>query len=328
MKYLEETVFKFLINKENFYIKKYHNNFYNSSRYIAIHDLGEINYCVVFTNEEHEDINIVEAMEYLKTLDKKFTLNVIILSDGEYLSGTKKYINKLIINTKNNNIIFCDKSCEPLKNIILNVSKNYNTKIKVSLKNKKTTLGLILINVVMFLITAYMSKNAFDINGIVLVEFGAKYNYLIYKGEIWRLITCAFLHGGLTHLIVNMYTLYILGPQVEKVFGRKRYLSIYFFSALTSSLLGTLLNEKSVSVGASGAIFGLFGSILVFSIKERKRVKKEYILNLIGIISLNLVIGFSMNNIDNLGHIGGIIGGTIISIFLSYKNKQHNLHNM
>ncbi|AOR22869.1 rhomboid family intramembrane serine protease [Clostridium taeniosporum] len=313
MKNLEEKLFNFLIKNENFYIKEYYSKFYNKSNYIAIKDLGKANYCVLITNEEHEDVNIIETVGYLKTLGKDFGLNVIILSDGEYLGNREQSINKLVINRNNNNIISCDNSCEPLKNIIFRINKSSNIKSNKYLIKENSTLILIAINVIVFLLTAFVSESIFDININVLIEFGAKYNYLIYKGEIWRLIACAFLHGGLIHLIANMYALYILGPQVEKIFGVKRYLIIYFTSAITSSLLGVLLSEKTISVGASGAIFGLFGAMLVFSIKERHRVNKKYILNLVGVIVLNLVIGFNINNIDNLGHIGGLIGGIAIS---------------
>ncbi|NFR88083.1 MULTISPECIES: rhomboid family intramembrane serine protease [unclassified Clostridium] len=319
MKYLEQKLFNFLIKNDNFYIKEYYSKFYDKLNYIAIKELGYGSYCVLVTSEEHEDINVQEAIEYLKTLGKNFALNIVVLSNGEYLGSKQENINKLVINKKNNNIVLCDTSCEPLKNIITNINKSSEFKLNKFSKNKKITLILIAINVVIFLLTAFISGNILSININVLINFGAKYNPLIYQGEIWRLITCAFLHGGITHLLFNMYALYILGPQVEKIFGIKKYLSIYFISAITSSLLGVVLNENSVSVGASGAIFGLLGAILAFSIKERHKVEKEYILNLIGIIILNLIIGFNISNIDNLGHIGGFIGGLIMGRILIIK---------
>ncbi|NFG25358.1 rhomboid family intramembrane serine protease [Clostridium botulinum] len=320
MKHLEQKLFNFLIKNDNFYIKEYYSKFYGKLNYIAIKELPYGSYCVLITNEEHEDINVQEAIEYLKTLGKNFALNMVILSNGEYLGTKQENINKLVIDKKNNNIVLCDNSCEPLKNIITNINKSPEFKFNKYLINKKSTLILIAINVIVFLLTVFISRSILTIDTNVLLNFGAKYNPLIYQGEVWRLVTCAFLHVGITHLLFNMYALYILGPQVEKIFGIKKYLIIYFVSAITSSSLGVALNKNTISVGASGAIFGLLGAILVFSIKQRHKIEKEYILNLIGVIILNLLIGFNISNIDNLGHIGGFLGGIIMArILISNK---------
>ncbi|WP_097027879.1 rhomboid family intramembrane serine protease [Clostridium peptidivorans] len=187
-------------------------------------------------------------------------------------------------------------------------------------KEEKPIITYILIglNVIMYLITAFLSGNIIDSNTGVLVFLGAKVNTLIDKGQYYRLITAAFLHGGLIHIGFNMYALNALGPLVERVFGKVKYLIIYFVAAITSSYLSYIFST-SISVGASGAIFGLLGASLVFAVKSEDKVGRTFINNIMSVIVVNLIIGFSMANVDNFGHIGGLIGGFVMSLIL-YKH--------
>lgn len=119
-----------------------------------------------------------------------------------------------------------------------------------------------------------------------------------------------------------MYSLYVTGSQVELIYGKWKYIIIYFTSAIGSSFLSYLFAPRSLSVGASGAIFGVFGALLVFAIKEKNKLSKGTIGNLLAVIGLNLYIGLTIPNIDNYGHIGGLITGIVISLILSInKNK-------
>lgn len=188
-------------------------------------------------------------------------------------------------------------------------------------KEKKPilTYTLVGINVFMYLITAFLSGNIIDSNTGVLVFLGAKVNPLIDSGQYYRLITAAFLHGGLMHIGFNMYALTALGPLIESVFGRIKYLIIYFVSAISSSYLSYMFSD-SISVGASGAIFGLLGASLVFAVKSQDKVGRAFINNIMSVIVVNLIIGFSMANVDNFGHIGGLIGGFVVSLIL-YKRS-------
>ncbi|SFD33341.1 rhomboid family intramembrane serine protease [Clostridium uliginosum] len=326
MKDLEKNLYKYLIDKENFYMKQYFSNFHKEEYFIGIKELKDGIYCVLVTREEDEEINLQEALEYVKTLKKPFLFNLVVLSNGEYIGNNYSYVNKIVINEKDYSEILCDDLCTPLKNIINKVNNKKQFKADKFKKNKLSTLILIVINIIIFIITAILSKNIFSIDINVLIKFGAKYNEFIYQGEIWRLLTCAFLHGGIVHIAFNMYALYILGPQVEKIYGIKSYLTIYFIACITSSLLGLLINKYTISVGASGGIFGLLGAILVFGIRERHKIEKGYISNLIGLIVFNLMIGLRVANIDNLGHIGGFIGGVISSylILIICKGKIFN----
>lgn len=164
-----------------------------------------------------------------------------------------------------------------------------------------------------------LSKSIVDIDSMTLLEMGAKYNPLISRGEVWRLFTAAFLHGGILHLACNMYSLYAVGTQVERIYGKVKYIIIYILSALGASVLSYLLAPRSLSVGASGAIFGVLGAILVFVIKEKNKLSKGALGNILSVIALNLYIGFTIPNIDNYAHIGGLIVGIIISIILTFN---------
>lgn len=176
----------------------------------------------------------------------------------------------------------------------------------------------------MFLITAFISGNLFDINASVLLDFGALNRIeVLYYNEYYRLITCAFLHGGLIHIAVNMYSLYIIGPQMEKIFGKVKYIVLYLLTAVSASILGLILNNNdyNVSVGASGAIFGILGAMLSVVIIERNRINRSVLVNIVVVILLNLFIGFNASNIDNFAHIGGLVGGVILGSVL-YKTRR------
>ena len=156
---------------------------------------------------------------------------------------------------------------------------------------------------------------------------GAKVNTLIDDGQWWRLITAAFLHGGLIHILFNMIALKSIGVQVEKIYGWKKYLVIYFTAALGSSALSYVFSPKSISVGASGAVFGLLGAMLIFGIIKRDIIGKSFVFNIIQVIFLNIVIGLTVPNIDNWGHIGGLILGALVAKILFKQDKNIRIAN-
>lgn len=193
---------------------------------------------------------------------------------------------------------------------------------KIVNKNNIVTMIIIAINVVLYIITAIMSKNILDINAYVLLYMGGNYGALVSHGQVWRLLTCAFLHGGLIHILCNMYALYAIGPQVEILFGRVKYIIIYFFSTIGGSLLSFTCSPNNLSIGASGAIFGLFGAMVVFVLKYKDRIPKKVLNNLFGVIILNLLIGFNLQGIDNFGHIGGLLAGALVAFLILTKEAR------
>ena len=132
-------------------------------------------------------------------------------------------------------------------------------------------------------------------------------------GEWYRLVTGAFLHAGVFHLLFNGYAMFILGPQLERWLGHGRFLALWFLGALAGSVLTLLATPAQGSVGASGAIFALFGA--VFVIGRRLRLDTRMIMVL---LALNLGITFLVPNISWTAHIGGLVGGLLIGAVFAY----------
>ena len=186
-------------------------------------------------------------------------------------------------------------------------------------KKPVVTYGIIIINVILFIAMYIFGKGSYHIP--TLKVFGANVTDLTKAGEYFRLITSAFLHAGIIHLAVNMYSLYVIGPQIESFFGKTKYLTIYLGSALFGNLLSTVFNT-GISVGASGAIFGLMGSLLYFGYHYRVYLDGVLKSQVIPLILINLGFGFIVSGIDNAAHIGGLIGGLLISKAVGVKYKS------
>lgn len=149
----------------------------------------------------------------------------------------------------------------------------------------------------------------------------------ILNGEYYRLLSCIFMHGGIIHLLCNMYCLYVIGPQVESFFGKIKYIVIYLLSGIIGSLM-SLSITNSISLGASGAIFGLLGSILYFGYHYRVYLSQAIKSQIIPIIVLNLFLGFMLNGVDNAAHIGGLIGGVLVSMMAGVKYKSSTMEKV
>lgn len=317
-----DNFFRILIDKSNFYIKQYKSNFHNKENFIAMKEVEGGTYCVLITDEVNENIDVSEVLEYLSTTGKHCSLNVVVLGSEGYISNNLYNFNKIVIDVHNNKVILCDKSCLPLQSVFISIIEK-RKEDKNSLKEQLPTLILISINVAVFLLTVFFSRSIIDIDGAVLLIFGAKFGPLISAGQYYRLFTCAFLHGGLFHLLCNMYSLYILGPQINTVYGTHKYISIYIISCFTSSLMSFVYSPNTLSIGASGAIFGLMGALIAFAFIERKKLDKGFMSGLLQVLVLNLFIGISMSNIDNYGHVGGLLGGLIVGyIFYTIRLRS------
>jgi membrane associated rhomboid family serine protease len=143
-------------------------------------------------------------------------------------------------------------------------------------------------------------------------EYTALFGPLVQSGEVWRLFTVALVHGGLTHLFFNMFSLLVLGNPVEATLGKARFLIIFFVSLLTGSLSSVYLSSYPyVSVGASGAVFGLFGAFIAMRKMIREGVRDIYL-----IIGLNFIFGFILGGVDWRAHLGGLVGGYLTTAVL------------
>lgn len=189
---------------------------------------------------------------------------------------------------------------------------------------KKVIITYVLIGI---LVLIYLF-GLFTRNSDSLINMFAVYGpYIRGYHEYYRLITGTFLHADIFHLLSNCYALYIIGSQVESFYGKNKFLLIYFFSAITGSLLSITLSNNA-SIGASGAIFGLMGAILYFGYYYRVYIGATWKQSILPVIALNLIIGFVIPGIDYFGHIGGLIGGVLISMAVGLKYKHKKVENI
>jgi membrane associated rhomboid family serine protease len=150
-----------------------------------------------------------------------------------------------------------------------------------------------------------------------VLQLGMKDNGLILSGQIWRLLTPVFLHGSIPHLVVNMYSLFALGPAVERFFGGRRFLAVYILSGISGAIF-SLAFSPSPSVGASGAIFGLLGALAMFLYLHRPVFGPSggmMLRQLVIVGALNLIYGGMVPGIDMWGHIGGLVAGVACTLY-------------
>jgi len=176
---------------------------------------------------------------------------------------------------------------------------------------------LIAINVAIYLVLAFLSKNIVEISPNVLVTAGAQYNALVAQGEFWRIFTAMFLHFSILHIGLNMLSLFLIGGVVEVFFGKWRYLLIYLGSGIVGGIFTYfVMPPETLAAGASGAIFGVFGALGVFYIVTRQalcRYGAWAITHCLFWLGLNLVFGFSNPGIGVWDHIAGLVAGMIIA---------------
>jgi membrane associated rhomboid family serine protease len=180
---------------------------------------------------------------------------------------------------------------------------------------------LVAANVIVYLITVAQSPYSGKLNspGGSLFNNWALFGPAVDHGDWWRLITSAFLHGGLLHIAFNMLALWWLGSPVEIALGRARYLGLYLVSGLAGAAGALIADPNSVTVGASGAIFGLLGAGLILEYQATGSLAGNYLM----LIVINLAISFSPGlNISYGGHIGGLIGGIVTTLAFTHGSRR------
>lgn len=173
------------------------------------------------------------------------------------------------------------------------------------------TLALIAINVLVYLITVGQGSGINNPGGRVFFR-GALFGPSIADGDWWRIITAMFLHASFLHILFNMLALWWLGSVVEQALGTVRFLLVYFVAGIAGSLGALVASPNVVTVGASGAIFGIMGALLVLEYLQTGSFAGQAM----SLIAINLALSFAIANISIGGHIGGLIGGIAASFAL------------
>ena len=181
---------------------------------------------------------------------------------------------------------------------------------------------LIDLNILMFIFMVLAGLGFLSFSSEDLISWGANYKPLTTDGEWWRLLTSTFLHGGIMHLFANMYGLLFVGIFLEPRIGKVKFAIIYIIAGVLASISSLWWHDSTVSVGASGAIFGLYGLFLALMLTKvyPKEFSKALLLGTLIFIGFNLIMGLT-GGIDNAAHIGGLVSGFVIGIFISPQLK-------
>lgn len=294
-------------------------------------------------NEEQFKNDIFKVKTIMKSIKrntlsfKMTTLNLLLdtgdnvsISDNKNIETIKidglddfkknKFVKEFFPKVKDTN--FSNK-VDPIEFFKLTEDMNQNTMKKekklekiFSPKKPVVTYILIVLNLMVFLYGVLHG------NDKLINMFGNNYE-LVQNGEFYRLLTCMFVHADIMHILFNMIALYSIGPVVERYYGKSKFLLIYLVSGLLGSIFsGVFMAADSISIGASGAIFGLLGSICYFTYYYRATLQGILRGSIMPVIIINLVIGFLSSSIDLSAHIGGLIGGILISMAIGIGDKH------
>ena len=157
--------------------------------------------------------------------------------------------------------------------------------------------------------------------GVLVLNYGIQVNFLIQNGEWWRIFSAMFLHAGFLHVLFNMFSLYIFGPELEKIAGKARFITIYLLSGIVGNMATYLLNDSSYgSLGASGAIFGIFGAFgaLVYYTRRTMPMLRKLILP---IIVISVIMTFIQPNVNVYAHLGGLVTGFILGLIYLHPKR-------
>jgi rhomboid protease GluP len=310
-------------------------------------------------NDEQLDFDLFRTRQIMKKIGRKiFSFNMkaisifvnlgenVNLDDKDYKNIDIVYLEKFkdlkkydFIIENYPNILEYENDGEKGLELFVKITEEINSKnVEEATKAEETfkkktpiiTFTLIALNIIAYLFITFKTGDFISFDPNDLFKYGGLVNYHQMENnyELYRIITSMFLHGNLLHFGFNMYALYILGSQIESFFGKTKYLFIYFVSGIIGNLLTMIfLNNSTVSIGASGAIFGLLGSMIYFGYHYRVyfgQILKE---QLIPLVIFNLVISMLLG-FNNIAHLGGIMGGYVSSQIVGVKYKTDSVDRM
>lgn len=292
-------------------------------------------------NKEQLDFDKFKLGKIVKQIKRKtfsFRLRVLsiytdienekLLSDDDIFIKKEEDINNSKLTNIFPNIVDKTKHNEEGIEYFVKVSNSINAnneaKGKIaekifSYKKPIITYGIMGICILLYVLMYVVGNGSTDT--LTLLYFGANLDSLVKDGQIYRLFTCMLLHIGILHLICNMYSLSLIGSEIENLYGKIKYLIIFIGSGLCGSILSIAFTHNTVSAGASGAIFGLLGAMLYFGYYYRAYLGNSIKRAILPVIVFNLLIGFMSSGIDNACHIGGLVGGILISMMVGVPGK-------
>jgi len=203
------------------------------------------------------------------------------------------------------------------------------TSLAVSALGAPVTALLLAVNVTVFIVMVVSSGSITGFRGDTLIKWGANFGPYTLGGEYWRLLTAAFVHGGPIHILVNAWALFSLGQLCERLFGKWQTLMIYVLTGVGGSLLSIAWNQQRLSVGASGAIFGIIGALVAglrfgdLGLSHGQR--RAMFSSLVSVAVINFIIGFSLPGIDNMCHLGGFVTGLLAGLPLGAFARKNQL---
>lgn len=182
------------------------------------------------------------------------------------------------------------------------------------------------LNILIFLIMVISGLGVVTFKGIDLLHWGANYGPYTTNDQWWRLLTSIFLHGGLMHIMANMVGLLFVGIFLEPLLGRTKYLIVYLLTGILANVTSLWWYTATVSIGASGAIFGLYGLFLAFMLLKvfSKEFSKAFLVSTLIFVGYNFLMGLS-GGIDNAAHIGGLTSGFVIGLILTPSLKAKSV---
>lgn len=196
-------------------------------------------------------------------------------------------------------------------------------KLKKLYEKSKVTFTLLAIMIVYFI---FMSLNGGTTNIQTLIKYGAMVPPFVSEyNEYYRFVTSIFIHIGITHILFNGYALYVFGPQIEGLMGPKKYLLFFILTGIGGNIATYIFNYQSVSAGASGSLFGLFGAFLYLVVRHPNMVTPQGKKSILQLLGINLLLTFAVPSISITAHLGGLIIGFLLSfIFIKIKTPRYD----
>ena len=300
-------------------------------------------------NDEQLDFDLFKTDRIASKIKKKtfsFYMNVLTIytdlgdnahleridkSDCVFLYDESDVEKSTLLQSKfpdlNNKMEFSEEGLQLFMKIttdINNKNKKEAEKAEEVFSKKKPiiTYALIIINILLYVIPVLFGKFDSMIN-----QFCVYGPYIRDYNEYFRLLTGGFLHADIFHLLFNCYAIYVIGSQLENFMGKTKYIVIYLFSLVMGSLM-SITFANNPSIGASGAVFGLMGSLLYFGYHYRVYLGNTIKSQIIPLIVINLLYGSFVSGIDNFAHIGGLIGGFLITMSMGIKYKSSSVERV